>query len=141
MDISAIASVGATYPPVIPGSAKQSVADFQSLAQALDSGDLASAQQAFATLQQDSPQVSRAVSSATSGGTAASNPVAAAWQTLSQDLQSGDLGGAQQAFAALQKAMHGGHHGHHHGPASVAASAPSQPQAAPVPATGVDTLA
>jgi flagellar basal body rod protein FlgG len=113
MDVSGI---GATQSAITTGAQsgfKQTAADFKLLAQALHSGDLAGAQQAFATLQQDSPRIGRAVSESATSTSANSGNAASSLQSLSKALQSGDLAGAQQAFAALQQAL-GGHHGHHH---------------------------
>ena len=132
MDISGINAIGSTYATNTSTTAKQTGADFNSLAQALQSGNLAAAQQAFATLQQDSPRVSQAVSASGSGASGSGSTVASALQTLSKDLQAGDVGGAQQAFAALQQAMQTGHHGHHHASSGTSTSTTtpsSQPSA------------
>lgn len=92
---------------------------FTALSQALQSGDLQGAQTAFTTLQQDIQQVqqqgsgsgqvhhhhhhggngSQGASSANGQG----NTIATAFSALSQALQSGDLAGAQSAFATLQQ--------------------------------------
>jgi len=84
--------------------------DFATLAQALQTGDLSTAQQAYAALQKDLPNSSGAASP--SGAATPNSPLA----KLGQALQSGDLPGAQQAFAAMQQARHGHHH--HHATAS-----------------------
>lgn len=75
--------------------------DFSQLTNAVNSGDLASAQKAYASLAQ---------SPAAQG----SGPFAQALQQIGQDLQSGDTSSAQKALAALQQKVHGHHH-HHHG--------------------------
>jgi len=75
--------------------------DFQNLGKALQSGNLSDAQQAFATLQQDSPSSGQSKGSSNT-----------AMHDLGNALQSGDLSGAQQAFAQIQNAGKG--HGHHH---------------------------
>jgi len=88
--------------------------DFQSLANALQSGDLTGAQNAFKLLQQDA------------GGKDGSNPnnqnnqLSQDFQTLSDALNFNDLSTAQKAFAAFQKDLQnvvqtrkGGHHHHH----------------------------
>lgn len=79
--------------------------EFQQLGKALQSGDLAGAQQAFSALQQNTPQ---GLSSQNAQGNSAQSPFAA----LGQALQSGNLSAAQQAFSQLQQA--GGHHHHRH---------------------------
>jgi outer membrane protein assembly factor BamD (BamD/ComL family) len=109
MSVSAISSSGGFSPVDWQTKAQQIKADFQSLAQALQSGDLKGAQQAFATLQKDSPAKS---STATTSSTSSTNPNDL-MNTLSQALQSGNLSAAQQAFAQLQQAAHHGHHRHH----------------------------
>jgi hypothetical protein len=86
-------------------NAKQVQSDFQSLATALQTGNLAGAQQAFASLTKDAPSIAQGVSSG--GG---SNPLG----KLASALQSGDLAGAQQAFAALTQPGKSHRHGHHH---------------------------
>ena len=78
---------------------------FEQLGQALQSGDLSAAQQAFSTLQQNVPQ---GASAQNSQGNASQSQFAA----LGQALQSGNLSAAQQAFSKIQQA--GGHHRHHH---------------------------
>ncbi|HVO89159.1 MAG TPA: hypothetical protein VMV45_11500, partial [Casimicrobiaceae bacterium] len=45
------------------GAGNSARQDFKTLAQALQSGDLSGAQQAFAALQQDAPWISKALSS------------------------------------------------------------------------------
>jgi hypothetical protein len=83
---------------------------FQQLSQALASGNLSAAQQAFATIQQNAPQ-----GVAQNGqGTTSQNAQQSAFTALAQALQAGNLTAAQQAFAQL-KQTGGGHHHHHHG--------------------------
>lgn len=91
--------------------------DFQALTSALQSGDLADAQQAYSTLMQDNPQLA-----STSSGSG--NPMQQALASIGSSLQSGDVKGAQDALSSLQqnmKAHHGGHH-HHHGGSGVGAN-------------------
>jgi len=100
--IMAISAVSATsnLPPQYsdPSSLRQ---EFSQLTDAINSGDLTSAQSAYSALAQ---------SPAAQGN----GPFAQALQQIGQDLQSGDIGGAQKALAALQQKVHGHHH-HHHG--------------------------
>ncbi|HVB38525.1 MAG TPA: hypothetical protein VND92_08300 [Vicinamibacterales bacterium] len=79
---------------------------FQQLAQSLQSGNLAQAQQAYTSLVQNQP-----------AGASSNGPIAQDLQTVGQALQSNDLQGAQQAFAKLQTDFQAvrGHHHHHHG--------------------------
>ena len=106
MSVSAISSSTGFSPVDWQTKAQQVKADFQALAQALQSGDLKSAQQAFATFQKDLPAKS---ATATTASTSSTNPNDLI-NTLSQALQSGNLGAAQQAFSQLQQASHGHHH-------------------------------
>ena len=91
---------------------------FTALSQALQSGNLQDAQTAFTTLQGDiqqqqgSGQVrhhhhhggnNNSSQSAASAASQQTNPVATAFGALSQALQSGNLSGAQTAFATLQQ--------------------------------------
>jgi hypothetical protein len=123
MSVSSISSSSGLSSAAWQTQARQIQSDFQSLGNALQSGDLTASQQAFATLQQDLP-ASQSASSTTS-----SSPLNA----LGQALQSGNLPAAQQAFAALK-----GHHGHHHhgGGGSAVASAVTTPASSPTTTTG-----
>jgi hypothetical protein len=90
-------------------------ADLQQLGDALKSGDLDAAKQAYDAL----------VQLGQNGPYANSEPFsrpdrAQAFDALGQALQSGDLAGAQAAFAKLQSS--GGHHHHHHGQDSTSGS-------------------
>ncbi|MGA0601753.1 hypothetical protein ACO2Q3_13690 [Caulobacter sp. KR2-114] len=99
-------------------SAFQRGADaFNSLDQALSSGDLSSAQSAFSTLQSLGPQGGKAPPG---GG---SDPMSKDMAAVSSALQSGDLAGAQKAFAQMKTDMQA-HRGHHHKPAQDATSTP-----------------
>ena len=116
MSISAVSSNVTAYQTNTQNSFQQRRADFQQLAQALQSGDLSGAQQAFAALQQaGSSSGTQGQGSPPSGQ---NNPLASDLSTLGQALQSGDLSSAQKAFATLQQDMQGmrqAHHHHHHG--------------------------
>ncbi|MGA3115010.1 MAG: hypothetical protein ABSF90_11340 [Syntrophobacteraceae bacterium] len=100
MSVSAVSSTDGSYQTNLQTAFTQVQNDFNQLGQALQSGDLAGAQSAFATLQQDIQNASQSQS-----GQQQSN-----WSALANALQSGDLAGAQKAFAALQT----NHHHHHH---------------------------
>ncbi len=114
---------------------KQRKQDFSALSSALQSGDLAGAQKAFSALQQDTQALrqSRSGQGADQDGdndgskTSQASQASQASQNgktsmqdlmnqLKQALSSGDLQGAQQAFATLQQNRQAnGHHHHHHG--------------------------
>ena len=146
MSIDSIGPATAGTSSAQPGRT-QAAQDFAALAQALQQGDLAAAQQAFSTLSQDVPWVGRLASGQLPSGTnstaatTGAGPVTSAIQNLAGALQSGDLADAQKAFAALQQAQGGHHHGHHHHQAN--AQAPSSTTAAPPSTAGsaVDTRA
>ena len=109
---SATSSVGST--PQAQWAQTKNLWD--QLGQALQSGDLAGAQKAFAALQANAPQgpASQVQGAATSNGqgSATQNPMSA----LASALQSGNLAAAQQAFSQIQQTQgHHHHHHHHHG--------------------------
>ena len=87
---------------------------FQQLGQALQSGDLNAAQQAFASLQQLIPNLSAGSQTQTGQQGSGQSQFAADLSALSQALQSGDLTKAQDAFAKLQQDMQAAHKRHHH---------------------------
>jgi hypothetical protein len=99
MTISAITSSGASY----ISSFQQDRQAFNQLTNALQSGDLTAAQNAYNTL-------------ASSPMAQGNSPFAQAIQQIGRDLQSGDassLAAAQKILSSLQQAR--GHHHHHHG--------------------------
>jgi DNA-binding FadR family transcriptional regulator len=109
MSISSATSSLSAYQPTTSqqNSVKQ---NFQQLSQALQSGDLATAQQAYATLMQSLPG-----QGSTSSGS--QSPFQQAISSIGSALQSGDLSGAQKAMQSLQQTAQqakGAHHGHHH---------------------------
>lgn len=88
---------------------------FAQLGQDLQSRNLQGAQQDFTNLQQDLQQISSQQASghhhhhhhaesseSSSSSTQQSNPIVQAFSALAQDLQAGNLSGAQSAFSALQ---------------------------------------
>ncbi len=97
---------------------------FTQLGQDLQSGNLQAAQQDFTNIQQTAQQNAQqatqqsgghhhhhhhvessqdsSTSSSSSSSSQQTNPIAQAFSTLAQDLQGGNLQGAQQAFATLQ---------------------------------------
>jgi len=107
MTVSSVSS--SPYQTNAPTPWQQRAQDFKALANALQSGDLTGAQQAFAALQKDQPG-STSTTSASGQNSQASND----FQSLQNALQSGDLSGAQQAFASLKQDLQGAHRGHHH---------------------------
>jgi hypothetical protein len=105
----------------------QFFSEFKQLDEDLSSGNLSAAQQDFVTLSQNFQSQTAATAAAASTSSASSatstasqstvSTLAAEFQTLGQDLQSGDLTGAQQAFSQIQQSLQsgGGEHFHRHG--------------------------
>ncbi len=127
----------ASYGPLFPapdtgyGSIQQTKAAVGQLATSLSSGDITSAQKAFANLQQ-----SLGLPPSTTGATSTTTPptptntLASDYAAIGQALQSGDLSGAQKAFASLEQDAKtasnakSGHraHRHHHENANASAN-------------------
>lgn len=97
---------------------QQIQSDFQSLSTALQSGNLANAQQAYSALKSAAPELFQTSSPSSS------DPLTSALTSIGSALQSGDITGAQTAMASLQQAAKGHHH-HHHGTGSTTDSAAS----------------
>jgi ribosomal protein S20 len=108
MTISGISSSNTVYQSDMATKMAQRKQDFQSLADALQSGNLTDAQKAFAQLQSDGVKTGQTQNN-NSQGSSQNSPM----QALASALQNGDLAGAQQAFAQLQQGMKAHHHHHH----------------------------
>lgn len=119
-----------------PSQFKQFQQEFQQLGKDLQSGNLAQAQTDLVTLTQNSPFLRAGATASTStgsSGSASNNPIAQAFNQLSQDLQAGNVTAAQQDFSAIQQdfqnaqsqapAQGGGHH-HHHAFSSQSSTSP-----------------
>ncbi|HXZ67809.1 MAG TPA: hypothetical protein VEH07_04395 [Alphaproteobacteria bacterium] len=136
MSVSAVSSNPQIYQPVLQQQSFRQ--DLQSLTTAVQSGDLASAQKAYATLVSDNPQL------ASSSGNGSGSPFQQAISAIGQSLQNSDIGGAQNALSTLQQNMkaHHGHH-HHHGDATQNAAATATPASSPLSASSssIDFLA
>ncbi len=91
---------------------KQLRQDFEDLAGALQSDDLAGAQKAFADLQKLQP-ISKSANSAQTNGQGGGQ-LAADFKALGDALQKGDMDSAKTAFAKLQQDAQSIHHGHRH---------------------------
>ena len=122
MSVTAVSNSNLFQPYVTQGAQnkfQQIRSQFQQLGQDLQSGNLAQAQQDFATLSHNLPSGQPSSSSASAASASKSTSgVAQALKALGQDLQSGNLSGAQQDFSAIQQAVQqqesaGGGHGHH----------------------------
>ena len=106
--ISAITNAYQAYQTSGQNSLKQIRQDFQDLASALQSSDLTKAQNAFADLQQLTPN--------SSASNQTQNAFATDLNALGQALQSGNVSDAQADFTKLQQDVQSvqGHHHHHH---------------------------
>ena len=82
---------------------RQVTNDFQQLGQALQSGDLNAAKQAFAALQQFVPNLSSASQAQNGQQGSSQNPLLADLSAIGKALQSGDLSAAKSAFAKLKQ--------------------------------------
>ena len=122
MTISNVSSSGDINATDAGSRFKQTRADFQSIASALQSGNLDQAQQAFGQLQKDNPRLAQLLNSPASG---TDSPRVADLKALASALQNKDLPGAQQAFSALQQTAQAGvgRHHHHNSAATGSASA------------------
>lgn len=122
MNVSSVTSGRTPYTNPYQTNFRQGLQDFESLANALQSGNLSSAQSAFSSLGQDLPGMSQLLQASSSSESSATqnSPIVKDLQSLQSALQSGDLSGAQKAFANLQQSLQqtGGlprGHRHHHG--------------------------
>ena len=122
MSISGIGSgTSVAYQNSIQSQFQQRRADIQQLGQSLGVGNLAGAQQAFSALM--SLFQTQSNSAAMAGGNGLpmaggnGSPLSAELAQIGQALQSGNLSGAQQGYAALTQQIHGlgkGHRADHH---------------------------
>src|SRR5438093_1021166 len=114
MTVSGVCASTNSSPSTIQNNVKQRQQDFQSLADALQAGNLPGAQHAFAALQQDrssSPRVAGVTGTQHAGQ---SSPLRQDSQTLHSALQANDLAGAQQALITFQQDLQQVGHSHHH---------------------------
>jgi hypothetical protein len=98
---------------------------FNVLSQALQSGNLTEAQSAYSSLEQLGPTSSQSSTSTSSSNGTSTSSLGSDFSALGKALQSGDLAGAQKAFAQVQQDMKttgAGHHHHHHHQSQAAAS-------------------
>jgi len=105
MSVSAISPTSNYQPSSFQSSFRQA---FSALVDAINSGNLADADQAYSSL-------SQLKSSGQGPSTNPNSPLAQALSQIGQDLQSGNLQAAQQVLSSLQQAGHHHHHGHQSG--------------------------
>jgi hypothetical protein len=104
---------------------QQQSKNFMDLTAALQTGDLSTAQSAYATLQKQIEAASQ-----TAGGKSlfdANSATGKAFQAIGTDLQSGNVSGAQSALADFKQAIKAAkrHHGHHAAAGSANSAAPT----------------
>jgi hypothetical protein len=102
MSVSSVPSAAGGLQNADPGklsAIKQRREDFQSLAQALGSGDLAGAQKAFASFQKDM----QTIPPGRAGQQGGPSNMKDAIDALGKALSAGDLSGAQKALATLKQ--------------------------------------
>jgi hypothetical protein len=148
--MSSISSVSSATNPYLTSNQSgigQFFQDFKALGSALQSGNLSTAQSALSTFQQDlqasAPAAAQTSSQSSSQPFGKNTQANTDFQNLTSALQSGDLSGAQQAFASLQndlKTAKGHHHHHHHG-SSGASSGTSATASSSTPASSSSTSA
>jgi hypothetical protein len=112
MSVSAIGSATSSPWDKIQNSASQQVQDFQGLASAVQSGNLAGAQSALTAFQNDiqaNPTGPLATAIANPN-----SPIGQAYQSLKAAVQSNNVPAAQSAFASLTQDLKSMHHHHHH---------------------------
>jgi DNA-binding FadR family transcriptional regulator len=122
MSVDSIAGLGA-YQNTRQSLFQQERQYFNQLVQALQTGDLTGAQQAFTALTQIIQQTPEGQNANPTGPQSQIQKDLAA---VGQALQSGDLGGAQKAFAAVQQDIQNArlaHHGQHGGGSHAGAAA------------------
>lgn len=115
MSVAGISSSSLSQPTALQPFYVQRRLDIQQLAQALQSGDLAGAQAAYTTLsalRRSLPAQNASGQSGTSAGPFLDKKVAQDFNAIGKALQSGDLEGAQQAFATFLQDTQGTARGH-----------------------------
>ncbi len=106
MSISGILSSTNQYQIGVTNPIQQ---NFQQLGQALQSGNLSSAQSDFASLQEAFSQPATTTGNATSTTSATANSVNQAFNQLASDLQAGNLSAAQKDYSTIQQTLHSAH--------------------------------
>jgi hypothetical protein len=143
--ISSVSSTTNSYPTANQTNLSQFMQDFDSLGNALQSGPVATAQNALATFQQDLPGNSPTSANQPFGKNSQANTD---YQNLVSALKTGDLPTARQAFDSLKTDLKGTQkgHRHHHGsggatPATTAttAASPTASTNSSTPRSGVDS--
>ena len=135
--ISSVSSLYNLYASTPANSFGQSVKDFKAIGDALQSGDLATAQNSLTSFLQASSSNSASSSQSPFGKNSQAN---SDFQGLVSALNSNDLTAAQKAYENLRadlKAAHQSHHHHHSSPGAPTAAA-TTPAPASSTVTGTD---
>jgi DNA-binding FadR family transcriptional regulator len=103
MSIGAVSSSTSVYQPNSQQNTMQQ--NFQALVQAIQSGNLSAAQQAYATLTQNAQ-----TQTANGSSNGQINPFQQALASIGSALQSGNISGAQTAMNGLLQSMKAHHH-------------------------------
>jgi DNA-binding FadR family transcriptional regulator len=113
VDISAISGVSSLQHQSTTESTKLRQ-DYAALEKALKAGDMSAAQKAYAKIREDAPPPPPAGSDTGNQASSGTSNAKAQFDALGQALQSGDLAGAQKAFASIQASMkaHGNQDNH-----------------------------
>ncbi|MGD0192001.1 MAG: hypothetical protein ABSD74_14770 [Rhizomicrobium sp.] len=109
MSISGVAASAASYTSSWPSQQSTLQQNFTQLTQAIQSGNLSSAQQAYATLMQSMPASANGPTAGQSG-----NPFQTAIAQIGAALQNGSMSAAQSALSGMQTQMRSAPHHHHH---------------------------
>ena len=113
--VTGISSSNNSYQNTMQSNWKQLKQDLQDMTAAIQSNDLAGAQQAFSTLQQYMQGINQAKGSQKSNQ---NNTLRIDFDNLATALKSGDMSGVQKTFTSLQQDMQkvqlGHKHRHHH---------------------------
>ncbi len=122
MSVQGVSSGTNPYLPNVQSSSATMSSNFKNLVNAVQSGDLKSAQNAFSQIEGllGKTQTPQAVAAPQSSGQ--QNQLSADFAALGKALQSGDIGGAQDALKKLGQDLQPSnstakahHHHHHHG--------------------------
>jgi ribosomal protein S20 len=116
MSVDSISQSCSSNSAIPLGGINQLKQDMQALQKALESGDLAGAQKAFAAFQQDiqNAQAKKGTPTNTANPSAAANQAKQDLDSLQKALDAGDLSAAKTSFAAFQKDVQSARGGHHH---------------------------
>ena len=151
MNISNVSPASAQWQSTAQTAPNQRAQDFQSLRNALQSGDLTAAQQAFASLQKDAQNTSQVADATNNPPPQPDSPsqIGKDFQAVQTALQSGDLSTARTAFATLKQDLknagsaqraHHHHHNHKSGNTTGASTQNAAASANANPASAVNPL-